>query len=94
MKCRYLNKICPEFEKPCTTCMAQEIRYLRNKVKDLESRNNVKDGSIIITKDDLIDAQAEALVRLTIKDPIFFILQDELTRAAGLTVNVLFDKKE
>ncbi|MGN1399387.1 MAG: hypothetical protein ACI4WG_05270 [Erysipelotrichaceae bacterium] len=95
MKCPYIEKICPELNaKPCTTCMTEEINYLRKKVVDMAQRNNAKAGSIMITKDELITAQAEALARLSLANPALFIIADELSKASALTAAILFDKKE
>lgn len=94
MKCQYLEKICTKPRMTCQTCMAEEINYLRKKVADLESRNNAKAGSIMITKDELIDAQAKALTRLSLMKPALFMIHNELEMAAAMTVHMLFDEEE
>lgn len=53
-----------------------------------------KPATITITKEELITAQASALMTMTIKSPAIFIIQDELLKLAALTAKILFHEEE
>ena len=93
MKCMYFEKECCS-KKHCPECMVDEINYYRKKLADMEPKNNVKKGSIQITKDELITAQAEAFTYMALKNPAMLFIKDEFSEAAGLTVSLLFNKEE
>ena len=92
MKCGFFEKEC-RCKEPCIDCMKNEIIYYRKKIADMESRSNIKEGSIMITKDELMHAQAEAFTAMTIANPHTLLIGDELSKAAALTCYVLFDEK-
>lgn len=94
MKCKYMNRVCNSSEKDCFDCLTDEIKYLRKKISNMESKNNVKEGSITITQKELVNAQANAMTLLTIKNPSVFLISDVLTEASALTCKILFEKKE
>ena len=69
-----MNRVCISREQDCFDCLMNEIEYLRNKVRNMKSKNNAKEGSITITQEELVNAQANAMALLVIKNPSVFII--------------------
>ena len=53
-----------------------------------------EEKKITITKDELVEAQTKAIEIMTIKNPMYLLLNDELCMQAALTTKLLFKEEK
>lgn len=92
MKCFYFEKECPR-KTPCTECMVDEINYLRKRVAT-KVKSKVKEGSIMITENELIHAQSVAFAEMVEANPMVMLIVDEIATHSAITIKQLFENEK